>query len=67
MTVSELIVLLQAQPQDIQVAYSIYSEYCLLETKDIEVKNLTAARPDGWVHRARPDMPQQEYLLFPGH
>lgn len=67
MTVSELIAFLQTQPQDIQVAYSIYSEQCLLEVKDIAVKKLTVARPDGWVQHARPDMPQQEYLLFPGN
>lgn len=67
MTVKELIEFLQTQPQDVQVAYCIYSGQCLLETKDIQIVEACAPRPDGWVQRKRPDMPTQIYLLLPGN
>ncbi len=67
MTVAELITLLQSKPQDLQVAYALFSEYCLLEAKDIDVEHLCEPRPDGWVHSRRPDKPTQEYLVFPGN
>lgn len=66
MTVKELIALLKKQPQDIQVAYSLHSEQCLLEANDISTVKLCAPRPDGWIHNCRPDKAEQEYLLFPG-
>lgn len=67
MTVSELIEFLQKQRQDMLVAYQIYSEYAVLEAKDIEIMELCMPRPDGWVHDARPDAEKQEYLVFPGN
>lgn len=67
MNVAELIKFLNTQPQDSEVAYCMYSEYCLLNTEDIGVLKACAARPDGWVQAKRPDMPTQDYLLFPGN
>lgn len=67
MTVAELIAILQSKPQDIQVAYRCYSEWCLLEAEHIEVKSLCPPRVDGWVHDARPDKPMEDYLTLPGN
>ena len=67
MNVAELIEFLQTQPQDLEVAYCLHSEQCLMEIRDIGVIKACAARPDGWIQDARPDMPTQEYLLFPGN
>lgn len=67
MTVKELIEKLQTFPQDLPVAYNLYSEYCLLEAKDIRLETLGVARADGWVHFRRPGEPTAEYVLFPGN
>jgi hypothetical protein len=67
MTVSELIAYLQTQPQDLQVAYDIYSERSLLEAKEIKIVEACLPRADGWIQNKRPDMPTQTYLLFPGN
>jgi len=67
MTIKELINLLEKQPQDILVAYKCFSEQCLLEEEDIEIKSLCKHREDGWIQDARPDMPTQQYLIFPGN
>ena len=67
MTVAELVEFLKTQPQDLQVAYQMFSENDLLETKDIRIASLCKPRPDGWVQNKRPDMPTQDYLLFPGN
>lgn len=67
MNVSELISFLQSQPQHLTVVYQLHSEQCLMESTDIKVKQLSVARPDGWVPDARPDQPRQEYLVFPGN
>jgi len=67
MKVSEFIEYLKTQPQDIQVAYCICSEQCLLETKDIEVVVCCKPRPDGWIQDARSDMETETYLLLPGN
>lgn len=67
MTVAELIALLQTKPQDLQVAYRLYSEQCLLEAADIRVVTRCEPRPDGWVEDERPDKPTRQYLLFPGN
>ena len=67
MTVRELIAILQTKPQDIQVVFSQFSEWALLEADQIEVQALCAPRGDGWVHDARPDKPTQDYLTFPGN
>jgi len=67
MTVAELIVYLQGQPQDLLVAYSLFSEQCLLEQSVISVQEFCEPRPDGWVQKKRPDLPSRPYLLFPGN
>lgn len=67
MNVGELIEFLKSKPRDMPVAYQIYSEQCTLEASDIHVEKLSEARPDGWVHNARPDQAQVEYLVFPGN
>jgi len=67
MTVADLIAFLQQQPQDLQVAIERYSEQCLLETEDIEVKDLCKPRPDGWIQHNRLDKETQTYLVFPGN
>lgn len=64
MTVKELIDFLQSKPADLPVVYSKYSEFCLLEVGDIEIKSLGVARSDGWVHSRRPDKPMQDYLVL---
>ena len=65
--VSELISFLQTQPQDIEVAYDLYSEHCILEQTDIRIMTACAARPDGWVQDKRSDKPSQTYLMLPGN
>jgi hypothetical protein len=67
MKVSELIELLKTYPQDLQVAHEMYSEQLLLEDKDLSVKELCQARPDGWIEHKRPDKPTQTYLVFAGN
>lgn len=67
MTVSELINFLQQQPQDIQVAFRLFSEQRLLEEYDMSVVDLCLPRDDGWIQNKRPDMPTQKYLLLPGN
>lgn len=67
MTVRDLIKFLRKQPQNIPVVFKCFSEQCLLESKDIQVKGLCVARPDGWVQNARPDMESIDYLVFPGN
>lgn len=67
MTVAQLIELLKAYPQDMQVVYAIYSEQCLLTPDDITIEKLGLARQDGWVHDYRSDQPSQNYLHFRGN
>lgn len=67
MTVGELRYYLGKFDQSLPVAYGLYSESCLLESSDIEVKNLCEPRPDGWVANYRPDKSSIEYLVFPGN
>jgi hypothetical protein len=67
MTVAELIVFLQAQPQDLPVCYGMYSEFLLLDAAEVEVQELGLPRPDGWVANQRRDQPSQKYLVFPGN
>ena len=67
MTVAELITFLQTQPQDLQVAYRCYSEQNLMDATEIMLLKACAPRADGWIQDARPDMPTQTYLLFPGN
>jgi len=67
MTVQELIQFLEKQPQDMLVAYYRHSEQQLLEEDEIGIIKLCNPREDGWIQNERPDMPTQEYLLFPGN
>lgn len=67
MTVSELIELLKAMPQDALVAYNLYSEQCLMDVDQISIKELCHPRLDGWIQNARPDMPKRQYVVFPGN
>ena len=67
MTVKELIAVLQSKPPDLQVAYQLHSEHCLMEADDINVETLGLVRGDGWVPDKRPDKPSQDYLVFPGN
>lgn len=67
MTVSELIVFLQKQPQELQVAVKMYSEQCVIGADEIKIEELGVLRADGWVHNKRSDKPTQMYLVFPGN
>ena len=67
MTVRELIEFLKTQPQDLQVAYQCYSEQVLLNQEYIKIETCCQPRPDGWIQDERPDMPTQDYLMFPGN
>ena len=67
MTVADLIEFLQKQPQDLLVAYELYSEYSLLDTDEIKLVELCEPRPDGWIQKKRPDMQSLTYLVFPGN
>lgn len=67
MTISDLIAFLQKQPQDMIIAYRLYSEHCILDIEDIEIKELCIPRLDGWIQNKRPDVPSQLYLVFPGN
>mgnify|MGYP003443963169 CR=1 FL=1 len=67
MTVAELILFLQTQPQELQVAYRCFSEQVLLQASAIQIVEKCLPRSDGWVADERPDKPTQKYLLFPGN
>lgn len=67
MTVKELIDLLATYPADLPVAYRLHSEQCMMNKDDIAVVDLSHPRPDGWIQNKRPDLPAQQYLLFPGN
>ena len=67
MTVADLIEFLKTQPQDIQVAYRLDIEQCLMEKGEICAEYLCYPQTDGWIHNARPGKPTQEYLVFPGN
>jgi hypothetical protein len=64
MKVKDLIELLQTYPQELDVVYSLWSEYCLLEPSDIKIINACQEREDNWVARARPDKPNKQYLAI---
>lgn len=67
MKVRELVALLQAMPQEIEVAYQCFSEQVLMDAEEISVRSLSVARVDGWIQNSRHDMPTQDYVLFPGN
>jgi hypothetical protein len=64
MNVRQLVAFLQTQNQDMPVATQLYSEYCVLETGHINIRELCEARPDGWVHNKRPDEIAIPYLVI---
>jgi hypothetical protein len=65
--VAELIEFLKTQPQELPVAYALYSESCLLEVGEIGIVEACEPRPDGWIQNKRPDRPARQYLMFPGN
>ena len=67
MNVKELIEFLKTQPQDLPVAFNLFSEQCMIDASDIVIKKLCEARPDGWVENERPDKKSIDYLVFPGN
>jgi hypothetical protein len=67
MKVADLIEFLQGFPPEMPVAYQKFSEQCLMEERHIFVQEFCLPRPDGWIQDKRPDMPFQQYLLFPGN
>ena len=67
MKLFRLIEILEGYPQNLDVAYQCFSEYCLLEEDDPFVADLGLPRPDGWVASERPDKPTTPYLVFPGN
>lgn len=67
MRVKDLIAYLQTQPEDMQVAFKLYSEQCLLELEHLKVEELCEPRSDGWIQDKRSDKPSQIYLVFPGN
>jgi hypothetical protein len=66
-TVKDLIEFLQTFPPELPVAYRCYSEQVLLLLEEIEVKECSPPRPDGWVQDKRPDLLWEQYLVFPGN
>ncbi|MCP4267325.1 MAG: hypothetical protein GY777_17430 [Candidatus Brocadiaceae bacterium] len=67
MTVKELKKLLSDYPDDMKVAYSQYSEFVLLNNKDIKVIKACEPREDDWVQRERPDKKCEDYIMLPGN
>lgn len=67
MKVKDLIEYLKSLDPEMDVAYKIFSEQCLLDEGDIEIIEGCFPRPDGWIHDKRPDMPVKQYILFPGN
>lgn len=67
MKVKELIEFLKTIDHNLDVAYKIFSEQCLLELDDIEIKELCEARSDGWIHDFRKDKPSRKYLVLAGN
>lgn len=67
MKVKDLVEFLLTQPQDIKVAFSLYSEQCLLDVESITIIEACEPRIDGWVQYKRSDKPSEMYLLFPGN
>jgi hypothetical protein len=64
MTVAELIEHLRTLPKDLPVVVPCFSEQLLLETGNIEIKELCEPRPDGWIQNKRPDKPSMKYLVI---
>lgn len=67
MTVAELITLLQAQPQDLEVAYECRDLLHRLEPGDIVVRGASEMDPYGWAALDDPGPPARQYLVLPGN
>ena len=63
-TVAAMIEYLKSLPQDMKIVKSEWSEHVLLEAKNFSIDELCVARPDGWVHEARPDKETERYLVI---
>ncbi len=50
-----------------KVAYCQYSEFVLLNNKDIKVIKACEPREDDWVQRERPDKKCEDYIVLPGN
>lgn len=64
MKVRELIAELSYFDPELEVVYSLYSEYTILDGGELKVLTACQPRHDGWVHARRPDQPTQTYLLL---
>ena len=72
MTVKEFIQFLESQPQDIQVAHQMCSEFCLLDKAAVSIMKLKLPMDDGWIHytwssEKDEDVAKQKYLVLPGN
>lgn len=64
MKVKDLIAQLQTYDPEMLVISSLHSEYILLSDLSVDLGKAQPPRPDGWVHRARPDKPTQDYIII---
>ena len=67
MKVKELIDLLKTFDSEMLIVHGMYSEYLLLDGRNISMQMLCEPRNDGWVADARPDKPLIPYVVFPGN
>lgn len=67
MTIQRLIEILEQYPKDMEVIQILYSDYKILEEKDIDTFEACEDRGDGWVQNKRPDKPFKAYLRFNGN
>lgn len=67
MKVKDLIVHLQAQDQEMLVAYCFCSDQKLMHVEEISIIEAGEPRNDDYIHAKRFDKPSQKYLLFPGN
>lgn len=73
MTIKQLKILLDQFDENLPIAYKLHSEYKLLESNELSVRNLHPARADGWVHDYFPKESEESknlrisYLVFPGN
>lgn len=71
MNVSELITFLKTLPEDMEVLYENYSDYGILEPKDIEVAK--AVPQNSYVMRSHPTMSAENklkeklFVILPGN
>lgn len=65
MTVKDLITELMEYDLDTPVCYKQWSEHCLLDEGQLELRNFCEPRDDGWIHDFRPDKATQPYVVLP--